>query len=142
MYTDRAWAEDRATRGRDLSAAQGQDRKGGSKPPEYRLRDWLQSDKSIHSLCFVPTPLTSRAVCPIYAEPIQWPACALTPPTTASSGMARGEPPSDLEQSLGGVKVLTRSGESRGSAFLFLNAFDVRLRMKPSARPCGRLAPI
>jgi hypothetical protein len=70
MYIDRAWAEDTATHGRDLSAAQGQDQKDGRKPSEYRLPDWLQSDKSIHSLCFVPTPLTSRPVCPIYAEPI------------------------------------------------------------------------
>ena len=70
MYTDKTWAEDRATRGRDLSAAQGQDRKGGRKPSDHRVRDWLQCDKSIHNRCFISTPLTSRAVCPIHAEPI------------------------------------------------------------------------
>jgi hypothetical protein len=56
MYTDRAWAEDRATRGRDLSAAQCQDLKGGKKPPDYRVREWLQSDKSNQKLCSISTP--------------------------------------------------------------------------------------
>jgi hypothetical protein len=44
-----AWAEDRATRGRDPSADQGQDRCGRHDAALSAYRDWLKSDKSISS---------------------------------------------------------------------------------------------
>ena len=68
MYTEKTWAEDRATRGRDPSADPGPRPGGRQDAAPCRLRDWPKSDKSIHSFCSATT-LKSRAVCPIHAEP-------------------------------------------------------------------------
>ena len=57
----RTWAEDRATRGRDPSADPGPRPERAARCRPTAFRDWLQSDKSIHSFLFQSTTLASRS---------------------------------------------------------------------------------